>query len=72
MSALKQLRKQVGLTQVELAKRIPNKTGDGTIEQSSISHWERGLKQPELTVLQMKALCRALKVSLEELPDYFG
>ena len=66
------LREQAGLTQAGLAKLIPSKTGAGTMRQASISDWERGNTKPELTVPQMKALCRALGVNLEQLPDDFG
>lgn len=68
-SPLKKLRIQADLTQTELAKLIPDKTGSGTLSQRAISAWERGEYQPELTIPQMKALCRALGVTLEELPD---
>jgi putative transcriptional regulator len=69
VSPLKQLRLQVGLTQAELAKQIPDKTGSGTVSRRAISAWERGEYQPELTIPQVKALCRALKVTLNDLPD---
>ncbi|PSB06119.1 XRE family transcriptional regulator [filamentous cyanobacterium CCP1] len=68
-SPLKQLRLRAGLTQAELAKLIPDKTGTGTLSQRAVSAWERGEYQPELTIPQMKALCRALGVTLDELPD---
>jgi transcriptional regulator with XRE-family HTH domain len=70
-STLKRLRTQAGLTQAELAKLIPDKTGTGTLSQRAISAWERGEYQPELTISQTKALCRALGVTLDELPDDF-
>lgn len=70
-SALKKLRLQAGLTQAELAKLIPDKTGSGTLSQRAVSAWERGEYQPELTIPQMKALCRALGVTLDDLPDDF-
>ncbi|NJL22166.1 MAG: helix-turn-helix transcriptional regulator [Leptolyngbyaceae cyanobacterium SM1_3_5] len=69
-STLKRLRIQAGLTQAELAKLIPDKTGTGTLSQRSISAWERGEYQPELTISQTKALCRALDVTLDDLPDF--
>ena len=69
ISPLKKLRLKVGLTQAELAKLIPDKTGSGTLSQRAISAWERGEYQPELTIPQMKALCKALNVTLDELPD---
>ncbi|NER36212.1 MAG: helix-turn-helix transcriptional regulator [Oscillatoria sp. SIO1A7] len=66
------LRERAGLTQAGLAKLIPSKRSFGNINQTSISDWERGITQPELTIPQTKALCRALGVKLEELPDDFG
>jgi transcriptional regulator with XRE-family HTH domain len=57
------------LTQAELAKLIPDKTGNGTLSQRAVSAWERGEYQPELTIPQIKALCKALEVTLDELPD---
>lgn len=69
VSPLKRLRLNVGLTQAELAMRIPDKTGEKTLSARAISAWERGEYQPELTIPQMKALCRALNVTLDELPD---
>jgi putative transcriptional regulator len=68
-SPLKKLRLQAGLTQAELAKLIPDKTGSSTLSQRAISAWERGEYQPELTIPQMKALCKALNVTLDELPN---
>lgn len=72
MSALRRLRQEAGLTQSELAKLIPDKSRTKTLTQQAISRWESGEDEPELTVVQMKALCRALGKSLEELPDDFG
>ena len=72
ISPLKRLRIQAGLTQAELAKQIPDKTGIKPISQRAVSAWERGEYQPELTIPQMKAFCRALRVTLDELPDDCG
>ena len=72
MSVLQRLREEIGLSQEELAKLIPDKTGIKTISQRSISKWETGQSQPELTIFQTKALCKALGKSLDELPDDFG
>ena len=72
MPALKKLREEVGLTQAEFAKQIPDKTGAKTLTQATVSRWENGEVQPELTIPQIKALCRALGKSVEELPDDFG
>nr|WP_322714198.1 helix-turn-helix transcriptional regulator [Nostoc sp. ChiSLP03a]MDZ8215423.1 helix-turn-helix transcriptional regulator [Nostoc sp. ChiSLP03a] len=72
MPALQILREAVGLTQAQLASRIPDKTRKKTLSRQVISGWERGEYEPELTIRQVKALCRALGKSLEELPDDFG
>jgi DNA-binding XRE family transcriptional regulator len=72
ISPLKKLRIKAGLTQDELAQRIPGKAGEKNLSQRAISAWERGEYQPELTISQMKALCRALGVTLEDLPDDLG
>lgn len=69
ISPLKKLRLRVGLTQAKLAEQIPDKAGSGTLSQRAVSAWERGEYQPELTIPQMKALCKALGVTLDELPD---
>lgn len=72
ISPLKRLRIQAGLTQAELARQIPDKSGTKLISQRAVSAWERGEYQPELTIAQMKALCRALGVTLDELPNECG
>lgn len=64
-SALKRLREAAGLSQQELASRI----GVGV---TTISRWERGASPAMLSVPQMKALCRELDMTIEELPDDFG
>lgn len=70
--ALEILRKSVGLSQAQLAQQIPDKTRTKTIHQSVISNWETGKDEPELTITQIKALCRALKKTLDELPEDLG
>jgi transcriptional regulator with XRE-family HTH domain len=72
ISPLKKLRIRAGLTQDELAQRIPGKAGEKNLSQRAISAWERGEYQPELTIPQIKALCKALGVTLDELPDDLG
>lgn len=69
---LRRLRQEAGLTQSELAKLIPDKTRKKTLTQQAISRWESGEDEPELTIMQTKALCRALGKSLEEIPDDLG
>ncbi|MEQ8464434.1 helix-turn-helix transcriptional regulator [Coleofasciculus sp. E1-EBD-02] len=72
VSVLQRFREEAGLTQAQLAKLIPDKTGRKTLSQRSVSKWETGQSQPELTISQTKALCRALGKSLDELPDNLG
>ncbi len=64
-SPLKKLREEAGLSQQELASGI----GVGV---TTVSRWERGVSEAMLTVPQMKALCKILGKSIEELPDEFG
>ncbi|WP_333378214.1 helix-turn-helix transcriptional regulator [Microcoleus sp. B4-D4] len=70
--ALQIWREAVGLSQSALAKQIPDKTGAKTLSQQAISKWERGLDKPELTIAQMKALCKALGKTLNDLPNDLG
>lgn len=64
-SKLKYLREQSGLTQEELSRRcgIPLRT---------YQRWESGESIARPNIPQVKALCRELKVLIEELPDEFG
>jgi len=64
-SPLKILREGLNLTQEELARqcRIPLRT---------YVRWETGEATPRPTIPQVKALCRELGVSIEDLPDEFG
>lgn len=65
VSPLKWMRNRVGLKQADLA----NILGVG---QDTISAWETGRREPNLTIKQFKALCDALQVSYQELPDSFA
>lgn len=64
-SPLKQLRDNLQLTQEELSRRcgIPLRT---------YVRWETGEVTPRPTIAQVKALCRELKIAIDELPDNFG
>jgi len=64
-SPLKKLRLKVGLTQAELARRIG-------VSDRAVRGWEKGEYPPSLTVPQIRALCRELGVSFDDLPDQFG
>ncbi len=63
-TTLRELREQVSLSQEGLARLIG-------VSSKTISNWERGIGAASLTVPQMKALCEALGVALNELPDDF-
>lgn len=62
---LKQLREQAGLSQEALARQLG-------VSSKTVSNWERGMSIASLTVPQMKTLCEALGVTLDELPDDFS
>ncbi len=62
---LRELREKAGLSQEGLARLIG-------VSSKTISNWERGIGAASLTVPQMKALCKALGVTLDELPDSFS
>ncbi|HEY9299208.1 MULTISPECIES: helix-turn-helix transcriptional regulator [unclassified Coleofasciculus] len=64
-SPLKRRREELGLTQRDVALALGK-----TVQ--TVSNWETGLYEPKLTPRDLKALCRLLKWTLEELPDYFG
>lgn len=68
-SPLKMLRQQAGITQAELARQISS-TGGKPISERLLQDWEEGSHQPELSIPQCRALCRALGVSIDELADY--
>jgi transcriptional regulator with XRE-family HTH domain len=62
---LRELREQAGLSQEGLARLIG-------VSSKTISNWERGSGTASLTIPQVKALCEALGVSLNELPNDFS
>jgi putative transcriptional regulator len=64
-SPLKRRRDELGLTQREVAVAID-------VSVQTISNWETGrFKEVRLTLPQVKALCRVLKWTVEDLPDDF-
>lgn len=64
-SPLRQMRQRVGLTQAELARRIG-------VSDRAVRAWEKGEYPPTLTVPQMRALCKELAITFDELPNEFG
>jgi DNA-binding XRE family transcriptional regulator len=64
-SPLKRRRDELGLTQRDIAVAID-------VSVQTISNWETGrFKEVRLTLSQVKALCRVLKWTVEDLPDDF-
>jgi putative transcriptional regulator len=64
-SPLKMRRDKLGLTQREVAIAI-------NVSVQTISNWETGrFKEMRLTLPQVKALCRILQWTVEDLPDDF-
>ena len=61
---LVELRKRAGVTQKMLADALG-------VSDHTIRNWEKGRAEAELQLWQVKALCRVLQCSLEELPDRF-
>ena len=59
-SRIRKHRKEVGLTQEQLADKIG-------VTKSRISNWEQGINRPDADILA--ALCKALKVSPSILLD---
>ena len=64
VSGLKKLREKAGLSQEALARLIG-------VTAKTVSNWERGVSLASLTIPQVKILCKALHVTLDELPDKF-
>jgi putative transcriptional regulator len=65
ISPLMTLRQKAALNQSELAEILG-------VSKQTISNWEVGRKIPTLTIPQTKALCKALGVTLDDLPDSFA
>ncbi len=61
-SPFKKLRLAAGLTQEDLVRLM-------SVSVSTIRRWERGEAEPTMTVYQMKAFCKAINKTLDELPD---
>ena len=57
---IKRLRKELGISQKELAERIG-------VSNSRVSNWEQGINRPDADILA--DICKALNVSPSELLD---
>ena len=64
-SPLMLLRKRAGLNQQDLARLLG-------VSRTTIMRWETGRATPKLSLIQVKALCRSLGVTVEDLPDNFA
>lgn len=64
-SELAMLRRYRNISQSELGKVLG-------VSKTTIHKWEKGLAMPRLSPRQTKDLCKALGISLEELPDSFA
>lgn len=65
-SPLKQRREELGLTQRDVAVAID-------VSVQTVSNWETGrYKEAKLTLPQVKALCRVLNWTVQDLPDDLG
>ncbi|WP_413175398.1 helix-turn-helix transcriptional regulator [Anabaena azotica] len=58
------LREVSGTTQKQVADAVG-------VSEHTVRNWEKGRSEAELQIWQVKALCRILKCSLEDLPDRF-
>lgn len=61
-SPFKKLRLAAGLTQEDLVRLMG-------VSVSTVRRWEKGEAEPTMTVYQMKAFCKAVNKTLDELPD---
>lgn len=59
---LKMLRQRSGLTQVQLAELLG-------VRQATVSDWERGKAEPNLSPAQTLKLCQLLNCTLDELVE---
>ncbi len=65
-SLLKKQREALGLTQREVAVAV-------NVSVQTVSNWETGrYKEAKLTLPQVKALCRVLQWTIDDLPDDLG
>lgn len=61
---LVELREKAQVTQKQLADALG-------VTDHTVRNWEKGRAEAELQLWQVKAMCRVLKCSLDQLPDRF-
>ena len=65
-SPLKKRRDELGLTQRDISVAV-------NVSVQTVSNWETGrYREAKLTLPQVKALCRVLHWSIDDLPDELG
>ncbi len=70
IEALRQRRIELGLTQLEVALRIPTDAPDGHAHQSSVATWEKGRSVPPPNIMAKwaEALGVRVVVGLQAIP----
>lgn len=58
------LRKELGLTQTQLAQRLG-------IRQKTVSDWERGVSVPNLPLSKVRLMMQVFNLSLDDLIEIF-
>ncbi len=61
---LVELREKAQVTQKQLAEALG-------VTDHTVRNWEKGRAEAELQLWQVKAMCKVLKCSLDQLPDRF-
>lgn len=71
---LEKSKKQAAFVRLRKLKKVTQKQVADTLGVSirAVHGWEAGEYQPNLSIPQIKALCKLLDVSVHELPDNFS
>lgn len=64
-SVFVRLRRELNLSQKQVADELG-------ISEQTVRNWEHGKTVPQLTIPQVKKLCKLLQRSVDEIPDWFG
>jgi putative transcriptional regulator len=65
LSPMRELREELGMTQLEFANALG-------ITTTTVSRAEQGHREPVFTIAQFKKLCEISGKQASELPNYFG